>query len=80
MSWRASATRAALVVALAVLSTASGSVWGAFSASTVSPGNSIVAAADWVAPQVDDARPRHAVARGGVAQRDRDRRRRRCRR
>ena len=52
MSWRSSAYGATLVFALLVLSTASGTVWGAFSGTTVSTGNSIVAAADWVAPQV----------------------------
>jgi hypothetical protein len=57
MSWRASAPAAALSVALLILSVASGSVWGSFTATTASAGNSIVAAADWVKPQVTMLNP-----------------------
>ncbi|MCA1697485.1 MAG: signal peptidase I [Actinobacteria bacterium] len=51
MSWRASAPALALAVALLILSAAAGSVWGALTARTVNAGSTIVAAADWVAPQ-----------------------------
>jgi hypothetical protein len=57
MSLRASLPALALVAALAILSCFSASVWGSFTASTVSPGNSIVAAADWVAPQTTMLNP-----------------------
>ena len=50
MSWRPSLT-VALCAMLAVLGATSGSVWGAFTATTLSAANSIVAASDWVAPQ-----------------------------
>ena len=52
MSWRASAAALALGAVLLMLCGASGSVWGSFTATTVSAGNSIVGAADWVGPQV----------------------------
>ena len=57
MSWRASTWLAAVAVALSILSAASGSVWGSFKATTVNAGSSIVAAADWLAPQVTMLNP-----------------------
>ena len=56
-----------------MLSGASGSVWGAFTATTVSAGNSIVGAADWVGPQVTMLDPGTPLRGDGVADRDRDR-------
>jgi hypothetical protein len=64
MRRRASAVAAAIAVALLILS-ASGSVWASFKATTVNAGSSIVAAADWVAPQVtmlDPGSPLHGTA------------------
>jgi len=57
MSGRGSGFAAALLAGLLVLCVASGSVWASFKASTESVGSSIVAAADWVAPQVTMVNP-----------------------
>jgi hypothetical protein len=65
MRRRASACVLALGVALLMLCGASGSVWGAFTSQTVSAGNSIVGAADWVGPQVtmlDPGTPLHGAS------------------
>jgi hypothetical protein len=52
MSWRASPAAVALVAVLLLLCGASGSVWGSYTSQTVSAGNVIVGATDWVGPQV----------------------------
>jgi hypothetical protein len=57
MSWRASAPTVALAVALLILSAASASVWGSFTATTVNVGSRMLAAADWVAPQTTMLNP-----------------------
>ena len=57
MTLRASGYAAALALALLIVSLASGSVWGTFTATTVNTGSSIVGAADWVKPQVTMVNP-----------------------
>jgi chitinase len=57
-------TVALCAMLLTLLGAASGSVWGAYTAKTLSSANSIVAATDWVAPQtamLDPGSPLHAT-------------------
>ena len=67
MSRRASAAALALGAVMLMLCGASGSVWGTFTATTASAGNSIVGAADWVGPQVTMLDPGSPLRGGSVS-------------